>query len=220
LPQLNSLAQAELQSALALARQGKEIAGSSYSRFWFVAGDCVHSTAQITTTLDRCDVGLLTEEELTTSSGAMTSAGKKNTLASNFACEVSKIFPDLASADATYLNLETLYRWMAVARVMIDNKTVERSGLNISVLLDKLPIDPANILPTVPGRFALGSEEIRNGNVINKLRLPSCGGVEMAFPEGKVAKARGDTEKIEQWGKLALEARERVGIGAAHWAVL
>jgi len=87
------------------------------------------------------------------------------------------------------------------------------------MLSDTFPIDAANVLPTVPGRFALASDDSQNGNVIERLRLPSCGGVEMAFPEGKVVRGRGDTSEAEFWGNMALQARARAGIGAKYWSL-
>jgi hypothetical protein len=219
LSELKGLLNRELDSAIAEAQRGNPLPGAAYNRFWFVAGDCVQSSGQTTTTLDQCDVALLTEQELATKEGNMVGAGGRDVMATRFACDVSSIFPNLAAADATYRKLDALYRWMSLARVIIDNNAVEKSRLDISLLTDTLQIDHAHVPKTVPGRFALGSAEIRNGNLIGKLRLPSCGGVEMAFPKGKVTRGRKDPARLDEWGKKTLAARPRNSKLAASWPV-
>ena len=133
-----------------------------------------------------CRVQLLQEEQLLTPTGQLTAGEGGNELAARFACNFSRRYPDIAVADPLYRDLENLYRWMTVARLIIDSQAIERSGLSLRVLIERFPLRAYSMPLTLPGHSTVGNHDGKTDQMRYFIRLPTCGGIELPFEVGSV----------------------------------
>jgi hypothetical protein len=218
LPALRDIMQQAMEEAIAAARAHRPIHIHTLDRFWFVAGTCASSNGRSTVVLDRCDVRLLTERELMTRSGETAGTGTQEAHAARFACDVSRLYPELAAQDPVYARLQALYRWMALARLLIDRSAATEVQLDLTVLTDQYQLAPVSIPATVAGHFAVGSADVGDTAGTYILRLPSCGGVEMAFQKGIVQPSRRYAGIADDWGRQAVTARP-AGTRQPAWTI-
>jgi hypothetical protein len=183
-PGLPSIMRASLDQAIAAADHNEPVGMSITSRFWFTAGQSYYSSGRITFQLERVDVRLQTEAEFATETGLLKKDARTDKLSDEFACRFSSQFPKIADLHSTYRDLENLYRWMALARVMVDEEPIDSSRADLAVLTDKFKLSEFEVPETVPGRSAVGRHD--SGSYF--IRIPSCGGVELQFRRGSVSR--------------------------------
>ncbi len=186
---------------------------SPYNRFWFAPGENRYSTSKSTIIISKCDVVLLTEEEYLSSSGGRVPSGGANPLAQLFAQSLSARYADLARDKPIYVELEGLFRFVALARIMRELDALSMTGLNLGYLLDQHPIRTVEVESAVMGisnvkRF---SHKISRADYVEtyELALPSCGGVTMDIVVNDEILVEDDSGQLAELTRTVLDKRSR-----------
>jgi len=154
---------------------------STLNRFWFYPGENVFLEDKGIILINKSDVKLLTEEEFITKKGEVGGTGKANSLAEYFAHTFSSKYAEIAKQKPIYAELEGLFRFVAISRIMKQKDAISEAGINLNYLLDRCPIQNIQVNHTVPGissiKEFISKSETQGGYSILYLWLPSCGGV-------------------------------------------
>lgn len=182
---LSSLSDMDIEARRQLLRAGKNsrITGGSLSRFWFSPGDTTYEVRDGATILRSCNVKLLTEEEYLTEHGAIAQMGRPDPAAGEFARSFSERYDQIAAQRPIYKKLKALFAYVAIARLMKDDRADRTAGTAISYLLRSYKV------PTTPvSRAVNGLTEVRvvdetvdapDGQAHLSLIQSTCGGVTM-----------------------------------------
>lgn len=209
----------EVPSRLVIARyeaalkQGRKPAlegGFSMSRYWFNSGAVRCAVDTTTCLLLQCDVQLSTEAQLL-AGGKLADSEQRDSLADRCAESFTRLLPRLAADKdkPLYQELINVYRAQSTAVAAVRLKALQQAGLVLDPLLDgwQVPIQPVPI--RVPGRWAIKGADFRqeraDGYSIQRLRIPSCGGVSVN-PEPRMVDRSRD-RKFTEISRLALAAR-------------
>ena len=162
---------------------------SSLNRFWFFPGENWYVEDKGVVLIKRCQVKLLTEEEFLTKRGKVAGTGRPNPLADKFAKNFSARYSQIAKRKPIYTELESLFRFVALAKVMKYQDAPSEAGVNLDYLFNRYPIRRSHVNRTLPGlSHVKGFEHRRDfarGYQIARLSLPSCGGVSIDIRIGK-----------------------------------
>lgn len=178
--------------SLALAKQnvlaGRAIGGATgINRFWFTAGPSVFRTDAGAAMIERADVVLLDEAEHLLRTGETVGTGQSNPLAREFSCKFSRLYPVLA-ADAAYpvyRRLADVFRWVALAWLMVRERAFARAGFRPEHLIERHVLSQVEVPETLPGiaeirRWTHVTED-GSTRTRTELSLPSCGGVSIEY---------------------------------------
>lgn len=179
---LSDMTLEEVKQAI-LENRAVSVPISTTDRFWFYPGQNVYDETQGAMVIRQCPVILLTEAEYLNASGNLVGSGQVNPLAHQFAQAFTARYADVAQLRPQYRELENLFRWVALAKIMENRRPHQAVGLNIDDLLERFRIREESLKPTLPGRSHVKRYEHRQdyegGYSIAQLWLPSCGGVEI-----------------------------------------
>ena len=154
---------------------------SCLNRFWFFPGENLYVEDKGVVLIKKCQVKLLTEEEFLTKRGEVAGTGQANLLAQRFSENFTRKYSQIAKKRQIYAELEGLFRFVALAKVMKFQDAPLEAGVNLDYLLDRYPIRRTHVRRTLPGlSHVKGFEHRRDfpgGYQIAQLSLPSCGGV-------------------------------------------
>ncbi len=166
---------------------------NSLNRFWFCPGESTYEENDGFVMLKECKVRLLTEEEFLTAAGQVKGKGKPSACASRFASGFSTHYQAIAEARPIYRELESLFRFSAIANLLRDTKASSRSGNSLSYLLSGYKVRKVSVSRTLPGITRVvelnDEQEVGGGKVIRYSVLMTCGGVEMDVRPRKVSSA-------------------------------
>jgi len=182
LSQFVSLGQMRMDNAkrALVAKQPYDL-GSQMNRFWFYPGENYFVEDKGVVLLEQCPVILLTEAEHLSKQGERRGLGKPDPMAKKFTERFTAHYGQIAQKRPIYLELENLFRFVAMAKILKLHKVSEDSGVNLNYLLDQYPVDQVPVTCEVPGRSRVQKfvHEEKNERFIRtaKLLLPSCGGV-------------------------------------------
>lgn len=182
-PGFTSLADMRLETV-----KGDVVAGrpsmvpvSSMNRFWFHPGKNLYKEDQGVVKITQCPVILLTEEEHLTHGGEIIGKGHADPMAQKFAEMFSDHYPEVAKQRPIYQELEALFRFVALAKIMKFKKADQEAGLNLGYLLDRYPVPEVTVNREMPGRSNVKSfrheKQTDRGCAITMVWFPSCGGV-------------------------------------------
>jgi hypothetical protein len=209
IPGFTSLIDMELEIAKKSILSGKPISIpiSSMNRFWFYPGKNRYLEDEDMVIIDECPVILLTEEEFLTKGGKVLGSGRANPYAKKFTEIFSTLYPRIAKQRPIYYELENLFRFVALAKILKFKSPHEKIGLDMDYLLNQYPIRSTPVKTFLPGRSNLKGfkhrKEYEDGYSNYQLWIPSCGGVSIEIePES------GDFLK-DQIGRIA-RLKERV----------
>lgn len=169
---------------------------SSLNRFWFYPGGNSFLEDKGVIHIKKSDVKLLTEEEFLTKKGDVAGTGRPNPLAQQFADSFSIRYAEIAEKKPIYVELEGLFRFVALARIMKHKDAISEAGLNLDYLLNECPIQNIHVSHTLPGISNIKEIEHRSetqgGYSVLHLWLPSCGGVsiDVAIKDSDIIKDR------------------------------
>ncbi len=179
IPGFQSLIDSVLEASAAEAAQRGQIPGpaSSFNRFWFYPGRNRYGVDGGTVTLLDCPVTLLTEEQYLTGRG-VAGRGRPGPLALRFAESFTAHYAEIAAREPRYQQLEGLFRFVALAKVM----QYRRVPVDLGYLLDRFPVPRTPVPKTLPGvcRVKYLEQELPEESATQRLWLPSCGGVRIA----------------------------------------
>lgn len=185
LPGLESLSDRRFKEYKDALIRGKNASVSEGgNRFWFAPGSVVFNGTPDGALLEKLEVRLLTE----TDRRGMDSGEKVvDPLARRFAEEFTSMFDAAATQYPIYAELENLFRFVALAKVLKMRAADEKSGLDLSVLLDEFPVPPVFVERTLPGIPSNRSFQhqtrraVEGGTLVKTTQacIPTCGGVSM-----------------------------------------
>jgi hypothetical protein len=131
--------------------------------------------------LEQCPVVLLTEAEHLNKRGERRGMGKPDPMAKKLTEGFTASYGEIAQQRPIYLELENLFRFVALAKIFKLKKIQEDSGVDLGYLLDLYPVDQLPLSHELPGRSRVQKfvYEQKNERFVRtaKLLLPSCGGV-------------------------------------------
>jgi hypothetical protein len=222
---LQSLSDAAMQMAVERIENGSHDGESSsqLNRFWFVAGPTNYVADGDTTELSRADVVLKTEAELVSGQG-ISGTGRADPLAAGFACAFSRVYPQLAQPDSpypVYAELEALFRWVAIAHLLVEGEAFDAAGYRPDYLIDAFKVPRVAVPHNVKGVAHVGRwENVENNGTTRrtvKLRLPSCGGVDLGVARKDMLAVADADERLPQVSDAVTSSRPSPE--AVWWAV-
>ncbi|GEM_PF-3598187 len=172
---------------LALARQeleeGRSLSGPlrTLNRFWFSPGDTTFVEDKGIIVFKQVEIKLLTEQEFVSRRGEVKGSGKPDPLAAKFAQSFSTRYADIAKSKPIYAELENLFRFVALARVIRQQEAASEAGISLEYLLSRHPVARVPVERTLAGISHVGEleqrQQIPGGRREAHLWMPSCGGV-------------------------------------------
>ena len=181
---LVSLSDLDIETRRQAVRAGKKsLDEGSMSRFWFSPGDATYEVRDEATILRTCPVKLMTEEERLNEDGAITQMGRPDACADRFARSFSEKYDQIAAKRPIYKELKALFSFVAIARLMKDDRLHVTAGKTLDYFLTsyKVPVTPVS-------RAVNGLTDVRmigetidtpDGQSYFGLIHSSCGGVSM-----------------------------------------
>lgn len=193
--------------------QGRPISTplSCLNRFWFFPGENRYVEDKGVVLIKRCQVKLLTEEEFLTKTGKVAGSGRANPLALTFSEKFTAKYKQISQTKPIYTELESLFRFVALAKVMRHKDAPSEAGVNFDYLLNRYPVRRTHVNRTLPGlSHVKGFEHRRDfpgGYQIARLSLPSCGGVSIDIRISKANFVRDKRGELSQLREVVLKAR-------------
>lgn len=205
------------------AGERSTLSGPSLNRFWFYPGQTTYEEGNDTVVLKDCMVKLLTEEEFLTSQGSMQGKGRPSPLAKDFAESFTRCYRDIASKHPIYRELEGMFRFTALAKLIAEKQALSRAGNVLEYLMKQHPVAVIPVSRKVNGLIAyrkLDTERpVQDGKIRYSLLLVSCGGVSMDVHPRRLA-----TQQPTSTGKSGPVLREavlasRTSRNALYWDI-
>lgn len=182
---------------------------SSMNRFWFCPGENKYSYDDGIVFLQECPVVLLTEEQYLTKANQIAGRGRPDPLAGLFAQGFSDKYSEIAGLRPIYLELEALFRFVALAKIMNHKRVEEKVGLGY--LLNDIPLQRIRVDRSLPGISSVKEFQHRknreDGYEILRLCFPSCGGVAIDIDMGSQHFERETTGELAELGERILKSR-------------
>jgi hypothetical protein len=176
----------------------EQLSLSFMNRFWFFPGNVVYGKNSEVTVIEQCPITLLTEEQYEAKGGKLVGRGTAEPLAKAFADNFGKLYEAVARERPIYRELESLFRLVAIAKMMEYAQAPDAAGIGLGSLLDKHEIASVRVDRTLPGRSNVKKFSHReykdNGYVERHVWLPSCGGVSMEIKPGRAEIRRDEAE--------------------------
>jgi len=203
---------------------------SLLNRFWFCPGECTYDEADGFVLLKDCRVKLLTEEEFLTARGEVRGLGRPSSYASRFAVGFTSHYQEIAEVRPIYRELESLFRFSAIANLMRDTNAASKSGNDLSYLLSGHKVNNVPVSRALPGQTRVtelvDERKTDYARSIRYVTLMSCGGVDMDVHPRKVSAGTtihggsgsgGSAVKVRtaSIGKVVLASRK--SSGAVYW---
>ena len=155
----------------------------SLNRFWFYPGEARFQEEEGLVTIEECPVILRTEEQYLTR-GEVAGQGRPDPMAQRFAESFSAHYREIAGAQPIYQQLEGLFRFVALARLL----QYQREQADLDYLMNRFPVPVVKVDRTLPGIALVNRIETRrqvaDGEETMRLWLPTCGGVSMDLKVG------------------------------------
>ena len=183
----------------------------SLSRFWFFPGENRYVEDEGVVCIGKCQVKLLTEEEFLTKTGELAGTGKANILARKFSENFTGKYNHISQKKPIYTELEALFRFVALTKIMKFKGSLSEAELGINYLLNQYPIKSIHLASTLPGLSHVKRFEHRKdyagGYQITKLQFPSCGGVAIDIRVRKKNFSKDKTGKLRKLRQAVLKSR-------------
>lgn len=202
-----SLTDMTLDIAREAIEKGKPISmHAQLNRFWFFPGENSFVEDQGIAAIEKSLVQLLTEEEFLTKNREMVGTGRADPLADKFASDFSLNYDVIAKEEPIYAQLEGLFRFVALAKLMKAKETPTEADIGLGYLMNSFPAGKTLVNRKLPGISNVKdfSRRIETANGYREiyLWLPSCGGVLIA-----INVKREDIRKDATGGLLDLKQR-------------
>jgi len=189
------------------------------NRFWFYPGENLYLEQDGIVMIKECPVDLLTEEGYLGKSGSLSGKEKPDELAETFAERFTEMYPELAERKPIYTELDNLFRFVALSKILRFKSAHESSGLDLVQLLDRFQVSRTSVSSRVPGSPNIKKieyfQDTPKGHETTKVYLAFCGGVviDINISEGNfVWDKTGDLAELKN---IVLGARP--GPDALYW---
>jgi len=185
LPGFTSLTDMTLEQIRAEVTSGQpvSVAMSTMNRFWFYPGENLFQKQDGIFFIRRSPVALLTHQTHVDASGQVADAAGRDPLAERFAESFTSVFDQVASQRPIYQELEGLFRFVALARLLELQVRPSPFAASLSYLLEEFPVPTTPVDRKKAGRPNVKGfehrEAVPGGEQIITMQLPSCGGVTM-----------------------------------------
>jgi hypothetical protein len=195
----------------------------SLNRFWFFPGTNAFFEDARAVLLGRSDVILLDEAQYVSQEGQIAASGRVDPLARKFACNFSRSYAAVAADPRyhIYAELEGLFRWVALAQRMVADSAFDAARFSPTWLSDGFRAPPANVPHKLAGIATVKKWDhvAQNGAYREEisLRLPSCGGVDIAIDKEKMRRVRDTSGLLPRIAQAVIAARPNPN--ATHWQV-
>jgi hypothetical protein len=183
IPGLNSLTDITLDKARSdiIQRRDISIPFSSMNRFWFYPGENSYKEDKGVVIIERSQVVLLTEEEYQNKRGEIIGKGHPEALAQKFTERFTEKYTEVAKQRPIFAELENLFRFVALAKIMNFKSPHNEAKLDLGYLLENFQVQRTSVNHQLPGRSHVKRFQHRRDfpgrYEINQLWLPTCGGV-------------------------------------------
>jgi len=210
----------KLAQTTILSGSGGAVEVGGLTRFWFHPGETTYRASTDAVLLDRADVTLLDEQEHVTRAGTIEASGKVNTLARAFTCAFTRRYSEIAALRPIYRELEGLFRWTALAKLMVERQAFAAAGMDAGGFAG-LAVAATPVPRMVPGQprilewdhvAILGSHRQQI-----QLTLPSCGGVSIAYAVAGMTERADPARQTAHIYYTAIGTRP--GLRARWWAM-
>lgn len=184
----SSLTEMRLALAGQELQEGKPLSGPlrTINRFWFSPGDTTFVEDKGVIVFKQVEVKLLTEQEFVSRRGEVKGTGTPDPLAAKFAHSFSTHYADIAKSKPIYAELENLFRFVALARVIRQQEGAAEAGMSLEYLLSRHPVARVPVERTLAGIAHVGELEqrqrISGGRRVAHVWIPNCGGVTIDIP--------------------------------------
>jgi hypothetical protein len=218
IPGFKSLTDMTLDSVRHAVTQGRRVTVplSTLNRFWFYPGENHYASDTVTAFIVQCPVNLRPEEQALEDKGGFRGMGYAHPMALAFCESFMDHYGEIAEQRPIYTELENLFRFVAVAKLMYRQNCTEIAGLELDYLLKKYPISRPRVKDTLPGRSNVKEfsyqKDIPDGHSELYLWLRSCGGViiEIDPEKTKYYEDARTKEKLKSLRTQVLQARQSV----------
>lgn len=187
------------------------ISNSSINRFWFFPGENLYYEDEGVVTIKKCPVVLLTEKEHADRQGKVSGTGSADSLAQEFAVSLTARYAEIARARPIYLELESLFRFVALVKIMKFKDSQKEAGLDLNYLLGCKLRGPVLVNKELPGRFNISrfddEKNLQEGHRNVHLRLPSCGGVGIELKVDQNSFLKDNAATLYTLRKIVLQSR-------------
>lgn len=127
------------------------ISENSLSRFWFNPGSSTFEEKKGLVLLRDCSVVLLTEEEFLTKQNKVAGYGRPDPYARSFAESFTNHYQEIGTQRPIYQELEALYRFAAIARLLNDDRADSICKSGLGYLLQKYQVPVVAVSRAVKG---------------------------------------------------------------------
>ena len=149
------------------------------NRFWFSPGENTYAYDSHMVVIGQCPVTLLTEKEHLGEENKFESDEEQDPLAEQFALQLTEKYKNLAEEHRIYYELENLFRFVALAKIMKHEQVTQWADLNF--LIDNAPIHHFDVNRNLPGvsnaKEIYFRKEFPESTLTQHIILPICGGV-------------------------------------------
>jgi hypothetical protein len=154
---------------------------SSMNRFWFYPGENAYVQDQGIIIIMQSPVTLLTEAEYLGQGRKIAGTGLADPLAFEFTRSFTSRYAEVCLLRPVYKELENLFRFVALARIIKTKSAVTESGVDLGYFLDRFQVPSTPVSRQLAGRSHVRNfshrKEMSGGYAIKQLWMPSCGGV-------------------------------------------
>lgn len=149
---------------------------STMNRFWFYPGKNEYREGNNGgIIIEKSEVVLLTEEEHVGRSGQRLGTGSPDVLAKRFADSFSALYPEIGKQRPIYIELENLFRFVALAKILKFKNAAQQAQLSLDFFLEQFIVKETLVKLEVEGHANVGVLDLEQKLI--SFRLPSCGGV-------------------------------------------
>lgn len=214
IPGFTSLNDMVMNDMVGNMQQGREVSmPMMLNRFWFSPGENGYREdreGRGMILIEKCQVKLLTEKEFLTSTGKIGSGGA-DPYADRFAQLFTDKYQEISAKRPIYVELESLFRFVSVAKLLKERDLDQRVGFSLDYLLNDYPIRRVTVPPTLPGISHVQEfrqrQRTREGELTRVLSLPSCGGVGIDIRISAANFAKDATGELSSMRDAILAAR-------------
>lgn len=187
---LVSLSDLDIELRRKALRTGSKIENGSMSRFWFSPGDSTYEVRDGATILRSCEVKLLTEAEYLNDQGVVVQAGHADPCADRFARSFSQKYDEIAAQRPIYKELKALFSFVAISRLMKDDRIERTASRSLGYLLNNYKINTVPVSRAVNGltdvRAISETVDTAEGKKQFCLTQSCCGGVSMGVKPRRI----------------------------------
>jgi hypothetical protein len=192
---------------------------SMMNRYWFAKAVVWYQQVEDIVLFENFVPPLLTEEEYLSQKGKVEGKGNPNPYAHKVTQAFTSNYTSIAEAAARtrnnpiYLELENLYRWLALAQALKKESAFEAADLKINSLLNDFREEKTKVEHQLKGRvneFSMTNEQTRH-------EFLSCGGVEMRVTLSRAEISARRRLALDEFKKDVLRGRSR---GQLMWPIV